>query len=491
MADASGQTIARNTFFLTLAYSAQKILSFAYYAFLARNIRPPELLGEYTFALAFASLFVIFMDFGLGPILTREVARKREELPEQLEHILGIKMILMLLSLLTMYGVFFLVRLGEPLPQEAVNLVYLASLVNVLDTLTFTFFSIFRGMQNLKYEAIGIIVYQILIVGVGMVCIGVFHKPVTFAMAAILVGSLFHFLFSSFLVFRRLHLSPNLHFSPARAKQLLTIAAPFALAGIFFKLNGSIDTVMLRLLVSSRGVAWYSIAFKLTTALTVLPGAFATSYFPAMSQAWKSHRERLPDLFERSMIYIMLLSLPIAVGVFVIAEPLIISIYEEIFRPSILPLQIFMISLFFVFINYPVGNFLNAVDRQSRNTVHMGIALLVNVVLNFILIPRYTFIGATISAVISSVVLVSLGLPVVYRVAPFNLRLLADRFFRGLFSSAIMGIVLFFLRSSVPLAGLLLLGLFLYPALLLFTRATTIQELLLLRNAFLKKGEAL
>ena len=185
----------------------------------------------------FSSIFVIFMDFGLGPVLTREVARSKQKLKEYVENILGIKIILILVSLFLMYGTFFVLRSFREIPLDTVNLVYLASLVIVLDTFTFTFFSIFRAFQNMKYEAIGIIIYQIIIISLGSAAL-FFGAPIGYVVGAIIVGSIFHFIYSSSLVFRRLKLSPNLRFSPKVAKHLLKISAPFALAGIFFKLNG-------------------------------------------------------------------------------------------------------------------------------------------------------------------------------------------------------------------------------------------------------------
>lgn len=483
----SGHSIAKNTSYLTIAFIIQKILSFFYYTFLAHSLEPDQL-GKYTFAILYSSIFVIFMDFGLGPILTREVARNKEKLRDILEDILGIKLILVIGSLFALYGTFFILRSFRDIPLDTVNLVYLASLVIVLDTFTFTFFSIFRAYQVLIYEAIGVVIYQIIIITVGIAALGS-GLPVAYAVFAVICGSLFHFSYSSFLIFKRLRLSPNLRFSPSRAKTLLKISAPFALAGIFFKLNGSVDTVMLEFLASERYVAWYGIALKLTTALTVLPGAFATSFFPAMSYYYKHDREKLTKIFERSMFYLFAISLPIAAGTFVLSRNLILTIYPDVYEASYQSLQIFMISLFFVFINYPIGNLLNASDRQTRNTVNMGIAMLVNIILNIYFIPRHTFIGATIAAAISAFVLVCLGIIPVWRVIHFQWSYLLKKFVLTLLASLLMGISLFFLQGAVPLLGLFGLAAVLYVACLFIVRAITPSEIHALKSAIFHRKQ--
>ena len=112
------------------------------------------------------------------------------------------------------------------------------------------------------------------------------------------------------------------------------MSAPFAFAGIFFKLNGSVDTVMLEMMAGEKYVGWYSVAYKLTFALTVLPGAFATSFYPAMSHYFVHDKSRLAHLFERAMFYLILVSLPIAVGSGILSETIIVYFYVRFCESS-------------------------------------------------------------------------------------------------------------------------------------------------------------
>ncbi|PIR80598.1 flippase, partial [Candidatus Kuenenbacteria bacterium CG10_big_fil_rev_8_21_14_0_10_39_14] len=49
--------------------------------------------------------------------------------------------------------------------------------------------------------------------------------------------------------------------------------------------------------------------------------------------------------------------------------------------------------LFFLFINFPVGYLLNACNKQLTNTINLGVTVLVSVVLNILLIPRFSYVG--------------------------------------------------------------------------------------------------
>jgi len=191
------------------------------------------------------------------------------------------------------------------------------------------------------------------------------------------------------------------------------------------------------------------------------------------------------------MFYLMVISLPITFGVLVIADRIILTVYGPAFEASIQALQIFISSLLFVFLNYPVGNLLNAADKQMRNTVHMGIALFVNIILNIMLIPKYTYIGASFAALATHIVLILLGLPVVYRIVRFRVRYLIDKLLRVFTAASIMGVCLFVIEPyfsfSFGLIFLIFVGAFVYAIALFLVRAFSFDELRFLYSIALRK----
>ncbi|MBU4347481.1 oligosaccharide flippase family protein, partial [Patescibacteria group bacterium] len=92
--------IAKNTSYFTFALILQKVISFAYFAIIARAIGPEDL-GKYYFAISFTTIFAIFIDIGLSNVLTREVAKyKNWDAQSLLSSVLAIKIPLAFLSLL-------------------------------------------------------------------------------------------------------------------------------------------------------------------------------------------------------------------------------------------------------------------------------------------------------------------------------------------------------------------------------------------------------
>jgi len=481
--------IAKNTTYLTVASIIQKIISFGYFAIVAKTLGDAQL-GKYTFALAFSSIFIIFMDFGLGPLLTREGAKDESKLDGFLQEMLSVKFVLMAASLVFMIASIHVAdAVFERVDSTDVLLVYIGSVIIIFDTLTFSLFSIFRAVRRLFWEALAIIIYQSTILGVGLFFL-YNNFPLPYILGALLAGSVVQFIYL-YIIFRlKAHLHFRFKWSWKTTRRILALSAPFAIAGIIFRLNGSVDSIMLKIMAGDSYAGWYGLSFKLVFALTVFPGAFATSYFPAVSTYFKNAKHKLHEAFESGFVYMCILSFPIVAGVAILGDDIILTVWDEAWTASIQALWILIIAVPFIFANYPVGNFLNAVDKQKLNTVNMFIALAVNIVLNSILIPHYTFIGAAIAVVASSIVLVLLGIPWVYRIAPFQIGYLTKKISIIAFAASIMAFVLFFIQHTYPLLISILIGILIYGAALYLLNGITNNDLSSLKKAILRKGSS-
>lgn len=480
--------IAKNTTYLTIASIVQKIVSFAYFGYLA-NALGDELLGQYSFALTFTSIFIIFMDFGLGPLLTREAAKDEDHINTWYSRVLSIKMVLIVLSLVALVASIFIgEHFFEQITRDDTHLVLFGALIIIFDTITFTFFSVMRALKRLQWEAMSIVIYQTTILVAGIAALKL-ELPLVYVLGALLIGSLVQTLFMGAVVRFKAKIRFTFAWNFAEAKKYVAIAAPFAIAGIIFRLNGSADVVMLKTMVGNSYAGWYSLAFKLAFALTVLPGAFIASYYPAVSSYYKHAKEQLAPTFENAFFYMVILSFPISVGVIVLGDDVIQAVWSGgTWNTSVQPLWILMCALPFIFFNYPVGNFLNAVDKQKLNTLNMGIALLINIVLNALLIPRYTFNGAAIAALVSSIVLVLLGMPWVYATARFSIKFVIQKLFLVGVAAGSMGFILFFIQYNYHLLVLIPLGVIIYTAMLFAVGAITPNEMQKIKRSFVRRG---
>jgi len=258
-------------------------------------------------------------------------------------------------------------------------------------------------------------------------------------MAVLMAASIANVGYAGYMVLRRLgYVCSWSSYRLSDALRLLRIAFPFALAGIFVKIYSYLDTVLLGIMKDTVAVGLYSVPYKLTFALQFLPMAFGAAMYPAMSRAYAHAPDRLAKIFKQNIFYLWIFALPTAIGIYLLAPECITLLYGATYAASVPALRILILSLPFVFLSFPFGALLNATDRQVTNTRNFGIVMVVNILLNLALIPRFSFIGASGAGLITYICLAALG----YWETRTTLSQ-SDRFYKDLF-----------LKSSIATLGM-------------------------------------
>src|SRR3989344_66047 len=383
------RTLVKNTTYFTAALTFQKILSFIYFWFISNNLFA-ESLGQYVFALSFTTLFSIFIDLGLSPILTREASKDNAGANRLLRNVIGLKLPLAAATLLAAW--LFINVTGKP--PEVKLLVYLASFVMVLDSFSLSFWVMFRARHTLTYESIATVLVQMIIF--------------TFGLSALLLT-------------RKLHFSLKPEWSAEVIGGLLRVVPAFALAGVFVKIYNTVDSILLSYLVGDAAVGLFAIPAKVVYAFQqVIPAAFSAVIFPAFSTYYKRSPNLLHETFLKAFRYLTIISLPLAAGLVTLVGPIINTLWPR--YAAVIPTFIVMsLAIPFIFLAFPTGYLLNACDRQRQTTWNRGIITALAVILNLALIPSLSFYGAGIAFLVTNVVLLGLDFIWVRKLIPLKL----------------------------------------------------------------------
>ena len=472
--------LARNTSYFTLALVAQKVISFLYFTFLARLLGPASI-GKYVFALSLTTIFSVLLDLGSANVLTREVAREPGSAERYARLIIGFKLAVMLV--VVGLAAAFVWLTGYPLITR--QLVYIAAVVMVLDSFTLTAYSTIRGFHNLIWESIGTVLMQAVVAGGGL-AVSFFTHDLRWFMAALALAALVNCGYSLWQLRWRYLIKLKPHWNVIDYKFLARLTWPFALAAVLTRLYGYLDTVLLSLLSGDQAVGIYSVAYKITFALQFIPAAFSASLFPGFSAYFKQAPEKLAATFMRGCIYLTAIAVPVALGIIALAPEIIRKIYPA-FTDSIVPLQILIFSLIFLFLTFLVGALLPACDRQLRQTGNLALAAGSNLILNLILIPIWGPLGAAAASLISTLVLLSAGWLVARQLVRLDNKFLSQRLGAIMIAGLIMLVLAWWLKyyihflAVVPVAGVV------YTALLLGLGGVTRQEIKELTRVILKR----
>jgi O-antigen/teichoic acid export membrane protein len=393
------QIIAKNVGVLSFSQIVSYLFGFLYLMYTARYLGA-EGFGILSFAIAFTGIFVVLADLGLNMVMVREIARDRSLSGEYLGNIIIIKIILGLIT-------FFLIVLTVNIvkyPQETINVVYLIAISVIFVSFSGVFNSIFQANERMEYQSIGQILNSSLLFTGAIIAI--YYGFGLYAFASInLIVSIVVLFYSLFICFWKFVL-PKIEVDLNFWRHIISEALPFGLTSIFVVLYYYIDTVLLSIILPNANevIGWYSAAYKLIIFLSFIPGVYFSSVFPVMSNFHKESSESLKFAFERSIKYMTILGVPIAAGITILADKIILLVYGAAYLPAVIALQILVWSVALIFIDSAFAYLFSSINKQTTVAKIMGIVVFVNIALNLVLIPLYSYVGASVVTLTSDII---------------------------------------------------------------------------------------
>lgn len=363
---------------------------------LARYLGAEEY-GKFSFALSFTALFIILADLGISPLTVRELSKKKELAKTYLSHILPLKLILSLLTLLVIFIFTKIIKKGE----EINLLIYLASLYIIFLSFNQFFTAVCRSFQKMNYEALGKIVQGILVFILSILGI-IFHSKTYFFLFAYLLAAFLATIFIAILVKKNISdFSLKLNF--LWQKKILQKSLPFALTIVFISIYYHIDSVMLGLLKNNQQVGWYTAAYKIIFLFIALKELVCRNLYPNLSQYFhqnlKNNLKLVISKFEKLGIFF---AFPLSLGTTILAPKIINFLYgKEYLINSTIALRILIWAIAIIYLNLLFPTFLLASNNEKKYMRIVIVGATMNVILNIILIPSYQLAGAAVATVLT------------------------------------------------------------------------------------------
>lgn len=394
--------VLKNTGIMLVGNIIFRLISLFVVIFLARYLGV-ESFGKYNFIFAYIGFFGIITDLGLGTILVREMARKNESMAKMLGNAYIIKIILS--SLAIFLSILTITLMGYP--ADTTTYIYMATIILLFQSFNDTFRTVFQTTLKMEYDIISKLTYKI--VSATLIFYLIMVKGTLFQIILVLIFSeilrtLLNYAFSRKIVIAKFDIDLTLW------KCLFKESLPIALSSVFLVIYNRIDIIMLSLMKGDLAVGLYSAAYSLSEPLVLIPYAIVTSLFPVMSRSFKSSTDTLAKSYGMGFKSIIILMLPITFGTMLLSDRIILLIYDYSYAGSITALQILIWSLFLVSVNYLLISILTSIDKQKLATLSMGVCVVANIVLNYLLIPLYSYNGASIATVATELILLLMSL---------------------------------------------------------------------------------
>jgi len=407
--------------------------------------------GEYTIIFTYVSFWAILADFGFFWVLVREISKPNTDHEEIFHNVITLKALFGLV-------VFILCSLvGFLIPQYSWTVKIGVALISA-SWFWMSLNSTYVGLLQSKLEMYKASISEI--VGRLIILVGVYYLiRINASLYGILwiyiIGNLVNFLIS--LYFGSKYIKFRFRYNPKMWLFILKESTPLLILSFVGMIHFKIDTVILSLMKGATDVGIYGVPSKIFEIILLVPGIFVGNVFPILTQYYHNKDERLNSSIQKTFDFLVVIAIPIVVGLVVLAWPIInfiagseylkassVSIGSLTF-PAPRILIILAISVGFSCILNIFSNLLTILGKQRSQVMPMIVITVINVTLNIILIPRYSYLAAAVVNCFTNLIMFFWWSHLTHRYLKFKLEYNITS--KVLFASLVMGLLLYFFRS--------------------------------------------
>jgi O-antigen/teichoic acid export membrane protein len=412
----------------------------------------PTLYGRYALALAYIQLFGVLADVGLFTIVVREISKR----PEETSRLVGNAIVLRAIVSLVVVVAALLVSLALPYTPQVRVAILIAAVPFVLGLTQSSLVAVFQARLRMDRAVIADVAGRAAALAA---VAGVILADAGFYMvvASAAVGAAVALALTIALV--RPMVPIKLSAEPAVWRMLIVAALPLGIALTLNEIYFRADTLIISLYKSDRQVGFYALAWRVYELVAVFPAVIMTSVFPLLSRYVEESEERARRLLQAANDVFWAVGLPLAAGGIVLAPGIVALAGGSGFEASAEPLRLLLPAGALAYVNGLFGYALIAKNRQRDALWLNVVGLVLNLALNFALVPPY---GITAAAA------VTLGCEIVILGGSYFLMRTHYRFFpsllgagKALLAALVMAGVLIPLRDG-PVLALIALGTVIY-----------------------------
>lgn len=463
------QTVVKNVFWVGASQMAGRFIR-AFFVIYAARMLGAENYGVFSYALGLAAFFTVFGDLGIGPVVTREIAKK---IPNENSYFGTAFIVKIVLSFLAAALLMFATPFFSNVPQ-ANTLLLLAALLIIADNLREFCTSFFRAKERMEFEALSMIITNVAITAGGLAVL--FYFPsLERLMGMYTAGSAIGMIISLVLVKKPL-LDGIRKFDISLLRPMLLAAIPFSLTGILGGLLLNTDTIVLGWMQTAKEIGLYSAGQKIVYILYILPAILVSGLFPPMARyVAQNNHEGARAILKKGTTILMGVALPIAAGGLILAEPIMHFLFGGEYLAGTLSFQILVATVLSVFPTTLYGSFLFAGNKQNTMALLSAIMVVGNFVLDIIFIRKWGFVGSSVATLIMQLIYWTLVVRLVKRQTPFPVFTELKNVAIATAGMSILTVLL--LQLQFPLLVIIGIGCLIYIGILYKLKEPTLHEI--------------
>jgi O-antigen/teichoic acid export membrane protein len=391
--------IISNSLWLYLSEIVNKLLMFFFIVYLARKLGP-EFFGIYTFVISFILAFMVFINFGMNTIFIRDASADKNKINEYYSSILYFKLFSSIVFLIIILGIASLFA-----DKQSFIVVLLFSIYFLISNFVELQIGLFRIFEEMKYESIIRIIERSFLTISGIIAL--FLGFGLFTIAVIYITSGIISLALAYIASKKYHLqlTPLTFNSILSIKQIARQSTSYALFDVFFDIYSRIDVLILTFMLGTIAAGLYGAIIRFTDLLIFIPIVLMRTVTPFIASSYGEKNNNYKNIFQDCIKLLSIIIIPICIFIFFFSLDLLQLLYTNEYFAVKTALSVLMVAFIFIFLNRANLYFLNTTFKEKTTRWLILFMIPLNLLLNIILIPKYSILGVTISLLLTEIII--------------------------------------------------------------------------------------
>ncbi|MEZ9864357.1 flippase [Vibrio breoganii] len=383
----------KNTLWIILNKVFRSIFSIFILAAITRHLGP-ESLGNMSYALSFTVFITALATLGLKDTLVNEIVDRKSEQGAVVGTSIVMRLLSSSVSSVVLFAILYYLDLGNDEFYWMVFVFSLSLVFQSFDMITLWYLS------QLRSKVVSILTTVTFFISVLIKCLLLYldSTVIWFAFVTMLEQVLTGL---TLYIYSAKYDSFKLSFDSTLIKPLLKKSNPYIVSGLMVAIYAQTDRVMLGNILGSHSVGLYSSALAICTMWTFLLAAIVDSSRPIIFKAHQEDYSLFALYLRRLYASVIWISLIVATVISLFSEDIIILLYGEEFLDAITVLRIVSWSTAFSFLGVAKSLWLLSENCQNYEKWFTGIGVIVNISLNYLLIPKWGVEGAAVATLVT------------------------------------------------------------------------------------------
>lgn len=456
------KSITKNSIFYLIYNVLNVAFPFATGIYVARVLFPSDI-GLVETARNLAQYFVTFSFLGIPTYGLREIANVRND-KDELSKLYSELMVINTIST-AIFLILYLVLIFSVEMYRSNIVVYIITGISIaLNFLNNTW--LYEGLEKYDYISIRNSAFKL----ISLILLLIFVKDaddyLSYALISV-IGTAGNYIFNIINAKRYVQFQTK----GLDLKRHLKSIIYLVVVNLAIEIYSMVDVTMLGLLCESQVVAYYAYGIKIQKILLQVINTFTVVLVPRISWYYKERKiNEFNELLTKALQIILIFSLPIIVGINFVGGPIIIKLYGQEYIRSAYVLRWLINVICISPIGYLLGSrVLLVTGRESRMIRAVGIGAFVNIIGNYIMIPKFQENGAAMASVISEIVVATVYIILSHKYFRLNVSELTNTVKKLFISLIIMTIFLLigktlnlnsfvFIMMEIPISAIFYFG---------------------------------